>query len=281
MHLTYVCNRVGHIVAIGLINLCVDSPIMARSRKNRPDRGDLKDSTKEMLVISFLLSRDNIQSSATMIWNAWNPKNPDAVGSVASQKDLTLSLAGTIKVCTRLVSDGILVSITQKGYNKRDLVFYRFPSKEDRSYHDGFLRVVERTRGSPFLIMDSAYGRTGIKEVLMAKVEDDLDMDLGLWRGPVEWAAQRSPTAFLMICDRNLSRDEADGKSDRTLTLQSFLTAIRGAISVDRMSSHRGSLLSKSKRTDEAEELLEIGAVSAGKEDRALLARLQKYDDNS
>lgn len=251
---------------------------MARPRKSRPDEGDLKDSTKEMLVISFLLSTDNVQSSATMIWNAWNPKNPDAVGSVASRKDRTLSLAGAIKVCTRLVSEGILVSITQKGYNKRDLVFYRFPSKEDQSYRDGFLRVAERTRGSPFLIMDSAYGRTGIKEVLLANVESLLGTALGPWRTIVEWAAQRSPTAFLMICDRNLCVDGLGGTPSRAVKLQSFLEAIRGAISVDRISSYRGRLLNEDRRVDEVGELLEVGAVSAGKEDRATLDRLQRFE---
>ena len=281
MHYAYVSNRVGLIVATGLINRCVDSPTMARHRKSRPDGGDLKDSTKEMLVISFLLSRDNDQSSATMIWSAWNPKNPRAAGSVASKKDRSLSLAGTIKVCTRLVSEGILVSITQKGYNKRDLAFYRFPSKGDQSYCDGFLRVAERTRSSPFLLMDSSYGRMGIKEVLMNKVEEDLDTDLGSWRVPVEWAAQRSPTAFLMICDENLCADGLNGTQSRTVKLQSFLEAIRGAISVDRISSYRGRLLNKDRRVDEAEELLEIGATSAGKEDRVLMERLQRFNDKS
>jgi len=235
---------------------------MPQARWKRGRSKELKDATKEILVISYLLAKDNAQSSASGIWNAWNPKNPKAVGSTASGNTRTISLTGTIKVCTRLVGEGILVSITQKGYNERDLVFYRLPSGDDPSYRDGFLRVAERVRDSLFLLMDSSYGKTGIKEVLMDKVEDDLDTDLGPWRALVEWTAQHSPTAFLMICDRDLCADGLGGTHGRAMKLQSFLDAIRGAISVDRISSYRGRLLNKDKRVDEVGELLEVGATS-------------------
>ena len=251
---------------------------MPQARGKRGRSKDLKDATKEILVISYLLAKDNAQSSASAIWNAWNPKNPEGVGSIASGNTRTISLTGTIKVCTRLVGEGILVSIAQKGYNDRDLVFYRLPSGDDPSYRDGFLRVAERVRDSPFLLMDSSYGRTGTTEVLMDKVENELGTDLGSWRAPVEWTAQRSPTAFLMICDRDLCVDGAGGTHSRALKLQSFLTAIRGAISVDRISSYRGRLLNEDRRVNEVEELLEVGATSAGKEDKAILKILQRFE---
>lgn len=252
---------------------------MPRGRGKRRREGGLKDATKQMLVISFLLDRENLPSSASTIWSAWNPKNPAAVGTVSSQSGRALSLSGTIKICDRLVSEGILVSIKQKGYNLRDLVFYRFPSKGDQSYPEGFLRVAERTKGAPFILMDSAYGRTGIREVLTVKIENDLGVDLGPWREVMIWAAGRSPTAFMMMCDRDLSPGDPEVAAERIARLRRFLRAVGGAVSVDRASSYRGRLLSKDKRTSEAEELIEAGAASAGDEEKALLERLNGFEE--
>lgn len=232
-----------------------------------------------MLVISFLLDKGNLPSSASTIWSAWNPKNPDAVGTVSSRSGRALSLSGTIKICDRLVSEGILVSIKQKGYNQRDLVFYRFPSKDDQSYRGGFLRVAERAKGFPFLLMDSAYGRTGIREVLTGKIENDLGVDLGPWREIVVWAAGSSPTAFMMMCDRNLNLGDSEAAAERIARLRRFLRTIGGAVSVDRASLYRGRLLNKDKRTGEVEELIEAGAASAGNEEKALLERLKGFEE--
>jgi hypothetical protein len=251
---------------------------MTRTRVRRYRSGDLKDSTKEMLVISFLLGEENTPSSASSIWNAWNPKNPDAAGVVASQDGRALSLTGTIKVCTRLVDEGILVSISEKGYNDRNIKSYRFPAKGDRSYKDGFLRVAERTRNSPFLLMDSEYGRSGIKDVLMTKAEKDLDMDLGPWKGVVAWAAARSPTVLMLICDRDLSAGAVSGVSDCVQRLRKFLAAVGGAVTADRVSGYRGRHLNKDEQTDMVELLLATGAASAGKEDETCLKRLKKFE---
>lgn len=229
-------------------------------------------------MISFLLTKDNAQASASTIWNAWNPHGPDVAGTVASKGGRTLSLTGTIMICERLVSEGILVGISQRGYNRRRIMYYRLPASGDESYNDGFLRVAERIKGTPFLLMDSSYGRKAIRDVLLAKVEKDLAIDLGSWKEAAIWAAEHSPTAFMLMCDRDLNAGGLRSIKDKTGRLRGFLKAIGGAISADRASGYRGRLLNEDERTDEVEELLVQGAISAGNEERAALERLERTE---
>lgn len=229
-----------------------------------------------MLVISCLLEKENTPSSASTIWSAWNPKNPEGVGKVASQSGGTLSLTGTIKICERLVSEGILVGISDQGYNNRTVRFYKLPAKGDQAPERGFLSVADRLRNSPFLLMDSKYGRSGIKDVLMKKVETDLGISLEDWKSPAAWTIARSPTAFALACDRDLNAGEVRKAEDQGERLRGFVAALHGAIAVDLASGYRGRLLAGDEQTREMAELLALGAHIAGKEDKDCLARLKQ-----
>lgn len=228
-----------------------------------------------MLVISYLLEKENTPSSASAIWSAWNPKNPDAMGTVASQNGRTLSLTGAIKICERLVSEGVLVGISDQGYNKRTVKFYKLPAKGDQSPERGFLNVADRLKNSQFLLMDSKYGRSGIKDVPMKKVETDLGISLDDWKSPAVWTIARSPTAFALACDIDLNSGEVRKAENQGERLRGFVAALHGAIAVDLASSYRGRLLAGDERTREMTELLALGAHMAGKEDKDCLTRLK------
>lgn len=216
-------------------------------------RGSLKEQTKELLILTFFLRPGaDVRATPDTIREAWNPKNPHAIGNVLPKgigpRDPFLSRSGANKICRRLADDGVLKRMPEIGYRNKKVFYYCLAPQEN-----GFLKVARKTEVAPTLPMESEYGKRGIREFLIPRIQKSLEIDLGDWREKVEWVLGHSPTAFAIGTDDSLGAGEISRLKTEKERLQSFLDVLACAMTVDRSMRSRGRLIAADKNAGDIE----------------------------
>lgn len=216
-------------------------------------RGSLREQTKELLILTFFLRPgEDEKATADTIREAWNPKNPHAIGSVLPKgigpRDPFLSRSGANKICRRLADDGVLKRMPEIGYRNKKVFYYSLAPQEN-----GFLKVARKTELAPTLLMESEYGKRGIKEFLIPRIQKSLAIDLRVWREKVEWVLGHSPTAFAIGTDNSLGAGEISRLKTEKERLQSFLDVLGYAMMVDRSTQRRGQLIAADENAGDIE----------------------------
>ena len=216
-------------------------------------RGSLREQTKELLILTFFLHPGaDEKATADAIREAWNPKNPHAIGSVLPKgigpRDPFLSRSGANKICRRLADDGVLKRMPEIGYRNKKVFYYSLAPPES-----GFLKVARKLEHASTLLMESGYGKRGIREFLIPRIQKNLEIDLGDWREKAEWVLGHSPTAFAIGTDDSLGAGEISRLKTEKERLQSFLDVLACAMTVDRSMRSRGRLIAADKNAGDIE----------------------------
>ena len=216
-------------------------------------RGSLKEQTKELLILTFFLRPGaDVRATPDTIREAWNPKNPHAIGNVLPKgigpRDPFLSRSGANKICRKLADDGVLKRMPEIGYRNKKVFYYSLAPQES-----GFLKVVRKTEHAPTLLMESEYGRRGIREFVIPRIQKSLAIDLKHWREKVEWVLSHSPTSFGIGIDDSLGAGEISRLKTEKDRLQSFLDVLACAMTVDRSTLRRGRVIAADKNAGDIE----------------------------
>jgi hypothetical protein len=211
-------------------------------------RGTIREQTKEILALAFFLQTGNKWVNADRIREAWDPKSPRSIGYISvpdeiSPRGRTLSRAGAVKVCERLILEKILHKQVTLGYRNKRVNLYQL--REDS--REGFLNLARKVQPALKLLIESDYGRRGIHKWVIPDLEKQLGIDIGDWRENVEWVLGRSPTAFTIATVKGLAQGEIAKLEKEDVRLKEFLATLLAAMRVDRASLDRGWLLTKDK----------------------------------
>jgi len=220
-------------------------------------RGTLKEQTKEILVIVFFLKTGNNWATADRIRDAWTPGKPRSIGSLdvpveVSPRGRTLSRAGAVKVCERLIAEEVVQKRVRKGY--RNKIVKEYQLIEDKI--DSFLNVARKVHLSLLLLLESEYGRRGIRDRIMPAIEETLRIDLDSWKDEVEWVLERSPTAFTIATSKGLPQGEIAMLQNEQARLREFLATLVASMKVDRASRDRGWLIIEDQKAKHVEDKL-------------------------
>jgi hypothetical protein len=200
----------------------------------------MREPTKEQLVLLYFLLRGNEWAGADAIVRWTEGKEPGKKVTVLDDRthiDSSLSRAGAVKVCKRLVPE-YLESKTTVGYRSKKVILYRLQDNER-----AFIATARRFVGSPMVLLESSYSQNNIKSALIPRVEKALDIDLGDEREAVTWALTKSPTALFLALDDTL-KDGAIGKlDDKEARKEAFMDVLSCAIRIDEASKTRSQLI--------------------------------------
>ena len=200
----------------------------------------VREYTKEQIVLLYFLVQGNEWSNADAIVRWLNSKEPsEGLGVLGdrSQIPFTLSRAGAVKICKRLVP-GLLESVTTKGYRSKKVILYRLRESED-----GFVAVAQRFKVSPTIFMESRYGQKGAGEYLVGRLERTNKLKLAEVAENVRWAINHSPTAMMLAIDGDLLAPEVVEPTSSEARLTAALVTLACAVRVDSGLKDRNRLL--------------------------------------
>jgi hypothetical protein len=213
----------------------------------------IQEFTKEQIVLLFFLTHGNEWTNADAIvhWvNGEESRNRIGVLNDKNQVPFSLSRAGAVKICKRLVPS-VLDSMTTTGYRCKKVIRYRLAENEN-----GYIAIVQRMKNSLTIFLESVYGRIGVQKYLMDFVAKRNNVDFGDVRDNIVWAFQHSPTALLLGVEGSMVDPDDAGEINPEQRLGSCMVTLACAIRVDATSTNRRGLLHGGGQLDYFKSLL-------------------------
>ncbi len=203
----------------------------------------IREFTKEQVVLLYFLVHGNNWVNADAIVRWVNGEEPGkSIGALndRSQIPFTLSRAGAVKICKRLVPD-TLESMTTTGYRSKKVILYRLAES-----YNGYFTIVQRLKQNPIIFIESEYGKQGVEKYLIGEVEKKNAVVFDTLRDKVVWAFRHSPTALMLGIEGVLAGAETSNGLTPEQRLDACVATLACAIRVDSAFKDRRHLLQDS-----------------------------------